>query len=330
MSGLVTGVGDRLTVGGVHLLVASEGDHSAVDCPAPTLQLISLRRVPGELRDILPFFLARLAPLRICFRDAHLSFSECFDRRLVSVRICVCASSSALTRIIETIQLGGLVGRRKLDRSCNIKPSQPPCAERKSGRVCHHPGEGVAIQHHRRQYTYRPTGGSDCTGECDGETRCVIYQHIIALSNGPLDRSLSKDGSSIFSSQCFHYLGDPTESILNSMHKRDTGGSEHYFDDEDWDAASEEESEPLTWSLGEPAAFCDWSIEVTTRIANGKGKNRVKREGSNVKISQPSVQVYHVHKAILSSGRRRSEYFTTLFKQSQYNEFESSTSRIQL
>lgn len=126
-------------------------------------------------------------------------------------------------------------------------------------------------------------------------------------------------------------LGDPAESILNSMHKRETGGSEHYFDDEDWDAASEEESEPLTWSLGEPSAFCDWSIEVTTQIANSKGKRKVKREGSNIKTSQPSVQVYHVHKAILSSGRRRSEYFTTLFKQSHlYNEFESNTSKIQL
>jgi len=47
-AGAGVGGGDRLTEGGVHQLVASEGDHCAVDCPTPTLQIISLRRVPGS------------------------------------------------------------------------------------------------------------------------------------------------------------------------------------------------------------------------------------------------------------------------------------------
>lgn len=176
-------------------------------------------------------------------------------------------------------------------------------------------------------------GAISIAGQPGEKLGACFLNIIIALSRFSLDRAAPYRDDVCSSSPLFSVsfpLGDPAESILNSMHKRDTGGSEHYFDDEDWDAASEEESEPLTWSLGEPSAFCDWSIEVTTRISS-KGKHKLKREGSNSKISQPSVQVYHVHKAILSSGRRRSEYFTTLFKQSHlYNEFESSTSRIQL
>mmetsp|Transcript_24258 Transcript_24258/g.54218 ORF Transcript_24258/g.54218 Transcript_24258/m.54218 type:complete len:519 (+) Transcript_24258:699-2255(+) len=239
------GVGARLTEGGVHQLVASEGDHCDVDCPTPTLQLISLRRVPANA--------------------------------LTDVYWAVLSDGDSSIEVVISSHLSHLVQSGNLGEFCIIKV---------------------------KAWQYNITDDNI---------------HILQLAEvDVLENAAEK-------------LGDPAESILNSMHKRETGGSEHYFDDEDWDAASEEESEPLTWSLGEPSAFCDWSIEVTTQIANSKGKRKVKREGSNIKTSQPSVQVYHVHKAILSSGRRRSEYFTTLFKQSHlYNEFESNTSKIQL
>lgn len=44
----------------------------------------------------------------------------------------------------------------------------------------------------------------------------------------------------------------------------------------------------------------------------------------------PSETEYHVHKALLSVGPRRSEYFATLFKQTHLAEFSSSTSRLSL
>ena len=163
-------------------------------------------------------------------------------------------------------------------------------------------------------------------------------------------------------------LGNP-KSILDSMHKKDVKDGDHYFsaDEDDWLDDLDDREEPLTWSLDEPSNFCDWTIEVhriqsmsspvvgekksfTRRPSNGlspspstatsskvHGKERrnssLQRRHSNSgdKInSKPLFQEYHVHKAILSVGPRRSEYFGTLFKQSHLSEFENNTSRINL
>jgi len=174
-------------------------------------------------------------------------------------------------------------------------------------------------------------------------------------------------------------IGNPV-SILDSMHKKDVKCGEHYFgsDEDDWlDDASEE---PLTWSLDEPSAFCDWTIEVnrihsstkgnqsptvgekkstsrrpssptspgdaSTSSSKSQAKDRHSSKGYNRRNShdslqrrnssgskgsgKPQIQHYHVHKAILSVGPRRSDYFSTLFKQNHLSEFESNTSRINL
>mgnify|MGYP000447331691 CR=1 FL=1 len=58
-------------------------------------------------------------------------------------------------------------------------------------------------------------------------------------------------------------IGQPV-SVMDSMHKRETKEGNHYFnvDESDWDD-NENEEEPLSWSLSEPSAFCDWTVDVT-------------------------------------------------------------------
>lgn len=151
-------------------------------------------------------------------------------------------------------------------------------------------------------------------------------------------------------------IGNPI-SVLDSMHKKDVKDGDHYFneDEDDWNDDSEKE-EPLTWSLDEPSSFSDWVVEVsknqtprrprTPSIDAGEAPtatsaSRVRyhrrqskeHKGKDVEAAEtkkPLVQHYHVHKAILSMGPRRSEYFATLFKQSHLSEFQTSTSRINL
>mmetsp|Transcript_25077 Transcript_25077/g.54051 ORF Transcript_25077/g.54051 Transcript_25077/m.54051 type:complete len:543 (+) Transcript_25077:188-1816(+) len=142
-------------------------------------------------------------------------------------------------------------------------------------------------------------------------------------------------------------IGNPV-SILDSIHKKDVKDGGHYFDldDDDWDDDSEKE-EPLTWSSDEPSNFCDWTIEVariyppTAAVVSkctGREKQSHNKHSSreqkgkelNRADSRPLAQHYHVHKAILSVGPRRSEYFATLFKQSHLSEFATNTSSINL
>uniref|UniRef100_A0A7S2KUB0 BTB domain-containing protein n=1 Tax=Skeletonema marinoi TaxID=267567 RepID=A0A7S2KUB0_9STRA len=59
----------------------------------------------------------------------------------------------------------------------------------------------------------------------------------------------------------------------------------------------------------------------------GKENNSSKNEEP---CTNSNVKCYHVHKAILSVGPRRSDYFATLFKQSHLSEFATNTSHIQL
>jgi len=150
----------------------------------------------------------------------------------------------------------------------------------------------------------------------------------------------------IFEENPDEVIGDPV-SILDDVHTKDVKDGNHYFsvDDDDWDDDSEEE-EPLTWSSDTPSNFCDWEIEVT-RITSpsppnviggikcqGQGKEKQSHSKHSRdhkgKDSKPLVQNYHVHKAILSVGPRRSEYFSTLFKQNHLSEFATSTSHINL
>lgn len=136
-------------------------------------------------------------------------------------------------------------------------------------------------------------------------------------------------------------IGDPV-SVMDSMHKRETKEGNDYFDvdDDDWDE-EDEGTEPLSWSLDVPSNFCDWKIEVS-RIHSSHSssmnpsslsiqkhgrehRSSLSRSGSDIRS-----EIYHVHKAILSVGPRRSEYFATLFKQSNMSEHTTNTSRINL
>ena len=143
-------------------------------------------------------------------------------------------------------------------------------------------------------------------------------------------------------------VGNPV-SVMDTMHKRESKKGNHYFDvdEDDWEEDNESE-DPLSWSLDEPSTFCDWTIEVvhlhnassisSSVHKHGHGRERrpsISRPSSNASsLSRSSsnvrVETYHVHKAILSVGPRRSEYFATLFKQSHLSEHATSTSHINL
>jgi len=130
-------------------------------------------------------------------------------------------------------------------------------------------------------------------------------------------------------------IGNPVSvSVLDSAQKKDVKDGYSYFNDDDEWGEDSDKDEPLTWSLDEPSNFCDWTIEVT-RVQSSSPKNPYNKHSrehkgreTNRADSKPLVQHYHVHKAILSVGPRRSEYFATLFKQSHLSEFENNTSHI--
>mmetsp|Transcript_43859 Transcript_43859/g.92246 ORF Transcript_43859/g.92246 Transcript_43859/m.92246 type:complete len:531 (+) Transcript_43859:158-1750(+) len=134
-------------------------------------------------------------------------------------------------------------------------------------------------------------------------------------------------------------IGNPVSvSVLDSVHQKDVKDGFSYFnaDDDEWDDDSDKE-EPLTWSLDDPSTFCDWTIEVTriqcpssTTASMSRNVGRDKLTHKNRAESKPLIQQYHVHKAILSVGPRRSDYFATLFKQSHLSECATSTSHISL
>ncbi len=159
-------------------------------------------------------------------------------------------------------------------------------------------------------------------------------------------------------------IGNPV-SILDTLHKKNTVKNDgvHYFnleDDEEWDYDDGDGDEPLTWSEGdEPSNFCDWTIEVErivhheqessdtlTKVlvksqgkdnrhynkhgATKRGKENTNGKNEEYTTDKSDVKCYHVHKAILSVGPRRSDYFATLFKQSHLSEFATNTSHIQL
>ena len=146
-------------------------------------------------------------------------------------------------------------------------------------------------------------------------------------------------------------IGNPV-SILDTLHKKNSvkNDGDHYFnldEDDEWEYDDEDKEEPLTWSEGdEPSNFCDWTIKVQRIEQDGdtalksQGKHNIKQGGKRGKENnsnkneelcfKSNIKCYHVHKAILSVGPRRSDYFATLFKQSHLSEFATSTSHIPL
>lgn len=100
-------------------------------------------------------------------------------------------------------------------------------------------------------------------------------------------------------------------------------------------AASEHNDEAM-WR-GDPAeTFSDWTIEIvsksvagTTEEGEDDKKEVPKEEGAN--FVKEDVQTYHVHRAILAYGPRKSEYFVKLYRNSgNFWEFKTRTSRIEM
>ena len=76
----------------------------------------------------------------------------------------------------------------------------------------------------------------------------------------------------------------------------------------------------LTWRLDKDESYSDWTIEI---IASSDDEDA--DEGT-------TSAFYHVHKTTLATGRRKSEYFDSIFSSEvgRFQESESSTSRISL
>ena len=187
--------------------------------------------------------------------------------------------------------------------------------------------------------------------------------HIVSISDIEI---LCEDNNGDEDTPCppEELIGNPV-SILDTLHKKNSVKNDgvHYFnldEDDEWEYGDEDKEEPLTWSEGEePSNFCDWTIEVerivhhhhhekdeagdttptkqhintkhhgsSKRGKENNGKN--KEECTSSSYKSDNVKCYHVHKAILSVGPRRSDYFSTLFKQSHLSEFATNTSHIQL
>ena len=130
-------------------------------------------------------------------------------------------------------------------------------------------------------------------------------------------------------------IGNPV-SILDTLHKKDNVKNDgvHYFDldeDDTWEYDDGDTEEPLTWSEGDEASnFCDWTIEVQRIVPQEESDDNKTSHQDIHNNKSNNTKCYHVHKAILSCGPRRSDYFSTLFKQSHLSEFETNTSYIQL
>lgn len=76
----------------------------------------------------------------------------------------------------------------------------------------------------------------------------------------------------------------------------------------------------LTWRLDKDESYSDWTIEI---IASSDDEDA--DDGT-------TSAFYHVHKTTLATGRRKSEYFDSIFSSEvgRFQESESSTSRISL
>jgi len=91
------------------------------------------------------------------------------------------------------------------------------------------------------------------------------------------------------------------------------------------DVAFDSEEEPpenskhLSWRLASSESHSDWTIEIVTKETDKDGKVSTK------------TGVYHVHKHVLATGPRKSEYFARVFHEGgRFAESKSNTSRIEL
>ena len=85
----------------------------------------------------------------------------------------------------------------------------------------------------------------------------------------------------------------------------------------------------LLWRQDPESSFSDWTIEVSYQQQAKKKKAR----GSAASNTNNTMKtdIYHVHKANLASGPRRSEYFVKLFQDGgRFAESSQKTSRIEL
>ena len=179
--------------------------------------------------------------------------------------------------------------------------------------------------------------------------------HIVSISEIDILDDGSNDDKKQNKKKDSHQkkIGSP-KSVLDSIHKKKNhvkNDGDHYLnldeDDDYWehDADDEDKEEPLTWSMNDDDGcnFYDWTIEVTRIVhdedieqqkdkrSSSSGNNKEKHGGNKRSSNKKNeVERYHVHKAIISVGPRRSEYFATLFKQSHLSEFATNTSHIQL
>jgi len=76
-----------------------------------------------------------------------------------------------------------------------------------------------------------------------------------------------------------------------------------------------EDENHLTWRMAPKVSHSDWTIEIV--------------ESCTTSSTTAPISYYHVHRAILAVGPKRSQYFERLF-QKIYREYETSTSRIEL
>lgn len=168
--------------------------------------------------------------------------------------------------------------------------------------------------------------------------------HIVSISEIDI---LDEDCDDRNKSKKTLLIGNP-KSVLDSIHNKKNhvkNDGDHYLnldeDDDYWehDDDNEDKEEPLTWSMNDSDGnnFYDWTIEVTRivhdeDIEQQKDKRSKEKHGGSMRTNNKKnvVERYHVHKAILSVGPRRSEYFATLFKQNHLSEFATNTSQIQL
>ncbi|KAL7463287.1 hypothetical protein ACHAXS_003661 [Conticribra weissflogii] len=270
---------EKLTPNGVHQLIESEGHFLGRD--GPTLQIVSIRRVPANaLTDV----------YWVSGRSGRMTYYNDDDND----------APCSVPFVVFSLQAVLSDGQHSLEAVISTQL----CQWVRSGRLVER--ALVAIE----SYQYNVT-------DDDIHIVSVMAAHVL---DGVPDE----------------VIGRPT-SVLDRVRRREAqddgggGGGGRYFDDDDdddygpWDAAAAAgEEQPLTWSADRPGdPFCDWSIEVARADSNSDSD-------SDSDSDSGKRQTYHVHKAILSVGPRRSDYFAALFRQPSLAEHATRTSRISL
>jgi BTB/POZ domain len=113
----------------------------------------------------------------------------------------------------------------------------------------------------------------------------------------------------------------------------------HINSNEEPPASKEKANDYLLWRHEEEDSLSDWTIHVRSTqpsTAAAVGLAATTAAGSAAKPHEQGhqannavVKTYHVHKYVLATGPRRSEYFVRLFRHG-FAESHNSTSRIEL